>query len=225
MSIEVTIDGNSHPHTDFRVLRDRLIASGGNFAYHLASVHYAHLPLCAIANAGIARCPLDRVNQELRQRRSRFMQMGSEPLDRCVRFLKSEGMYVDILEAAHHRTAPYWSDLDLPTKLWFKLNCLYSHLDMPHFRLDEAFRITRHVIVERCWEGRTALGCLRTLYKASVTPDNVTPLDELRLTVGSLTEEVYALLDDEQKALCQGDALQDYECTCSCFQSNNHIIR
>lgn len=225
MSLEVYIDGNGHPHTEFRELRARLISNGDTFARHLHEVAYAQLPLCAIANAGTARCHQGLVSQEMKRRRRRFQHLDSDRLAACERYLKAEQMFVDVLGSTLLRDVHSWDSLELMPKLWFKLTCLYSHLELPHYRFQDAFELARQVIEARLWSGRTAYKCLRTLYKLTCASAEEMGQEDVRGLIGGMTEDVFNEMGDEQRAVCQTDLLHNYQCTGGCFQPEHKILR
>lgn len=219
--MKIEIENLGAPRHDFKSLRDDLIAAGQKFdEATLPSIPYEDLILCCTGSAGEAACLPRLVRAEKVSRRERFLGMQEEEFKECINFLRVERMDEDIHFALAHRAAPKWDDLASRQRLWFKLCCVYNHIDAPQQRLGEAILLLRKCGAEVdsglprevCEHYSNRLKQYHNDFPG-VLKDN-----QFREKVWDITETILEFLPDDERSICEKEMLQDYGCTSDCFR-------
>lgn len=219
MSLRIDIDPNgmSTP-VSFAEMRTRLLGLGHRFeARYLHRLSYAELPLAAMANAGAARCSPADVREAKELRRYRFETMDPALLRDCYPYLASKGMAADVWRGRRRRRARQWADLSLRARIWFKLNCLYTHFDAPHDRLHEAAVLVQAAGTARQLSSEVTTRMLHRIDQLLWMFPDAMDGDSFRATLGMMAEEMLTLLDESEREACQEAVLSDYSCTSDCY--------
>ena len=200
-------------------LRAGLVARGRRFTPRdLRNVGFVQLLLCAIAEAGAARCPLADVAAEKASRRSRFLSMDRSELRRAERYLRAQGMYLDVERRLAMLDAPEFTSLEDIQKAWLVLNCLHNHIDAPLDRMQAAISHLEHGRGTGAIASRLADIFIQGIGRATTELDSI-PDPTLRLffltTAGSLLE----YLSDAEQRTCVGERIRGYHCTSDCYQN------
>ncbi len=219
--MKIEIENLGAPRQDFQHLRDDLIVHGKKFdETTLPSIPYQELILCCTGPAGEAACLTRLVRLEKKRRRERFLGMELEEFSECLNFLRVEQMEEDIQFALAQRAAPKWDDLSTRQKLWFKLSCIYSHLDSPQQRLGEAILLLR-ICADEVDSGLPKEVCehfMNKLKQYHAEYPGVLKDFQFREKVWDVAETILEFLPDEELGICKKEMLQDYSCTSDCFR-------
>ena len=219
--MKIEIENLGAPRQDFQHLRDDLISRGKKFdESNLPSIPYKDLILCCTGPAGEAACLPRLIRAEKEHRRERFLGMEPTELAECLNFLRVEEMEEDVQTALASRAAPKWDDLSTRQKLWFKLSCIYSHVDSPQQRLGEAILLLR-VCANEVDSGLPKEVCEHygnRLKQYHADYPGILKDNQFREKVWDIAESVLEFLPDEELGICKKEALQDYSCTSDCFR-------
>lgn len=219
--MKIEIENLGAPRRDFNPLRDELIAAGKKFdESNLPTIPYEDLILCCTGSAGEAACLPKLVRAEKVRRRERFLGMEETVFEESLKFLRVERMEEDVQFALAQRAAPKWDDLATRQRLWFKLSCIYSHLDAPQQRLGEAILLLRvcgnevdsGLPKEICEHYSNKLKALHASYPATVKAF------QFREKVWDIAETILEFLPDNERSICEKEMLQDFSCTSDCFR-------
>lgn len=220
MSLDIDIDPHGMIRQPFAEVRARLLAFGQIFTERdLRLLPYNEISLAAMANAGKTACTLQQVIEEKRRRRYRFLHLSPDELDKAKRYIQVEGMYSDLCAQQQMRVAPRWSTLSARAKLWFKLNCLYTHSDAPEQRLRETYPLVLECEQRGYLKPENAQRIVGTLDSVSWLYPDAMDVEVFHTTLGRLTEEVLGYLDDTDMVNCQRELIADYSCTSNCYHA------
>lgn len=218
--MKIEIENLGAPRKDFQSLREELISQNRKFdEASLSSIPYEQLFLCCTGSAGDAACTIKQVRDEKIRRRERFLNMDEVEFAECTRFLCIEQMDEDVKFAIARRAAPHWEDLSSRQRLWFKLNCIYNHLDVPQQRLGEAV-----LLFKKCSEevdsGLPKDVCehySNRLKKFHAEYPSVMSDAYFREKVWDIAETILEFLPDAERSICKKEELQGFRCTSDCF--------
>lgn len=219
--MKIEVQNLGAPRKDFQHLRDDLVAQGRRFDEStLPGIPYQELILCCTGPAGEAACLPRLVRTEKESRRARFLNMQPDEFAECLNFLRVEQMDEDVNFALMQRAAPVWEELSTRQRLWFKLSCIYSHLDSPQQRLGEAILLLRKCAEEVdsglpkevCEHYSNRLKQFHAEFPGTMK-DN-----QFREKVWDIAETILEFLPDEELGICKKEMLQDYSCTSDCFR-------
>jgi hypothetical protein len=219
--MKIEVENLGAPRQDFQRLRDDLVAQGRKFdETHLPSIPYQELILCCTGPAGEAACLPRLVRAEKVRRRERFLGMEQAEFDECLNFLRVEEMEADINFALAQRAAPNWDDLSARQKLWFKLSCIYNHVDAPHQRLGEAILLLRKCMdeVDSGLPREVCEHYMNKLRQYHADFPAVMKENQFREKVWDIAETILEFLPDEEVGICKKELLQNYSCTSDCFR-------
>jgi hypothetical protein len=219
--MKIEIENLGTPRQNFYLLRDDLIAHGKRFdETSLPSIPYQELVLCCVGEAGEAACSSRLIREEKERRRERFLSMEPEEIQGCLNFLRVEQMEADILVALAVRAAPKWDDLSTRQKLWFKLCCIYNHIDAPQQRLEDAILLLRKCGVE-VYSGLPRDFCEHHIGRLQLYCANLSGMkdNQFRAKIWDIAENILEFLHDEELSICKKEALQRYSCTSDCFRA------
>ena len=213
------------PSMDFKEALPGLIASGKKFDRQaLQKITYSQLHLCCIGPAGLAACSPRLVFREKERRLSRYISAAPEELSASEHWMKTEGMYGDVMAEVTAKDAPAWDALKPRQKVVAKLFCLYNHIDDPEGRVVEAV-----VFLREAGDGINPMlcsECCSKLVNISRRYLGIQVEEKDRISASEFREGVYqvmeAVLDvlpkEEQLALVR-ERIRDYSCTSDCFRS------
>ena len=209
---------NRGPSRNFYDLREELIDEGKKFdEATLRVLPYDQLQLCCMGNAGDAACTPRQVAEEKAFRRERFLALEEDEFKDCERFLRTEGMYDDVMFEIAARNAPRWDDLNDRQKVWAKLNCIYNHVGNPESRIEDTI-----VGFQKC--GTTCLPedvCKHYIQKLksllTVYPGGITD-DFFRTQIEDIRDTIRDFLPDDEQMVCQRQQIRDFSCTSDCFK-------
>jgi hypothetical protein len=213
------IDSLGSPLRNFEELRDELVAINKKFdAEALTHIPYEKLAHCATAMAGSAMCPLALVREEKRARRERFLGMSDDDLRDSKILLQIEQMDADVVRDRARNRSPKWEDLHPRQQVWFKLNCIMSHLDNVTVRMAEAVDLLRLVQEKHdlpddfTIHQRQRLESLMQIYPMRLSD----PL--FRMKISEIAFEIKKFLPDDEQRVCDAEVLESYSCTSDCYR-------
>ncbi len=219
MSLQVTFDSTGSHLTGFIDLRDRLVDRGAVFdADVLRQVPYEQLALCATGEAGVARCSLDLVRQEKRDRRRRFVDAPFELHEGTKRYVQAEGMFNDIHFERQYNKAPAWDTLSLLQQTWLLLACLHNHIDHPGPRLHRVKGLLVRAGETGILTSSQASGLTHRIVHLSVDYPGEMGSEDFRQVIGSCAEEMLKLVPAVEREVCTSELVSGYSCTSDCFQ-------
>ena len=204
---------------DFYTIRDELIASKKKFTADIfQQVPYAQLPFCCIGNASASACTQKLVQQEQVRRRERFLNMQPEELAESADYLKMEGMYEDITHAIAYRNAPKWESLNDRQKAWTILLCISNHIDEPHQRLQDCFKLLQTCAVTSL-PSEVAMDFMRHLkHLQAAYPDRLSE-ETFRDKIDEIMDSLFDFLPDVERPVLEREEFQGYSCTSDCFRT------
>jgi hypothetical protein len=218
--MKIEIENLGIPQRDFHLVREALIAQNKKFdAITLPQIPYNQLILCCTGVAGSTACPPQLIRKEKQHRRERFLDLEEQEFQECINFLQIERMYEDVQFALAQRAAPAWNSLASRQKVWFKLNCLFNHIDAPQRRIGETILLLR-TCAEEPNSGLPREVCehyidkLQTLFSSCMEISQV----EFRQKIWDIAEIILDFLPDSERSICTREELQDYSCTSDCFR-------
>ncbi len=218
MSLEIEIDPHGMSRVPFVDLRTRLLGMEERFTDRsLRLLPYPEIILSAMPNAGKAACTLAEAKRAKQLRRERFLSLSPDELLKAKSYLQKEGMYADISAAIQMRSAPTWDDLSPVARLWCKLNCLYTHIDLPDLRLKEATLLLENVHRELSLPDAVLTRISDDLDQLLWLYPEVIDSDMFRVSLGTLAEEVLHHLTSSEQAQCE--LVAGYHCTGHCYQA------
>lgn len=202
-------------YTDFYKLLDILKERGNKFdTKTLKLLPYAQLDLAAIGNAGVCRCSPNLVIKEKNNRRKPYSLLKEE--DRA--YLLKAGMLNDMLEEQAATGLPSWGSLGAVAQLWFKLDCLHTHLDSPEYRLTEVIALLQRSISSELLPSQVALS-LKSEFQSLLLRKTKVPDALLRTSCEQCSNVVYGFIPPNEVIICDQGLLADYSCTASCFRA------
>lgn len=197
-----------------------LVAAGKVFdRVAMKDIPYCDLPLCAIGDAGAARCRMHLVREEQKSRLYPFLKMPLEELE-AIKTSLDDAMFADIMALRRAKVVrPSWHDLTDAQKLYFKLRCLRNHWDGPRARLRDALTIMANISKETKGADLRFHPIQQGIIRL-MADDEKGVLDgqNLRETLKGYRELLATMLTPEQKAVCESAELSDYNCTNDCFR-------
>lgn len=214
------LKGLEKPRWDFYHQRDELITTNQVFGpSNLSKISYAELPLCCIATAGAAMGLVAEVRAEKRERRVPFLELEDDELDAFKTALNLEGMWDDVMAFRQQRYVPHWDSLFNRQKIWFKLNCVYNHVDQPNQRIGEALLLLRRC-AEEVNSGLPKDVCahyshrLRNLYEFPTHMDAIA----FREKISDLADTLLEFLPEAERSICDREHVKGFRCTSDCFR-------
>ncbi len=216
--MKIEVESYRSPRRNFYDLREDLIDKNEKFDERtLRLLPYDQLHLCCMGNAGDAACTSRLVQQEKTFSRERFLSLEEEEFKKCENFLRSEGMYDDVIFAIAARNAPQWDDLNDRQRAWAKLNCLHNHIENSHPRIEDVILLLRKCAItslpdDVCKHYIGKLKGLLTVYPGGITDDYFrTQIDDIR-------DNIRDFLPDEEQKVCNREQIRDFSCTSDCFR-------
>jgi hypothetical protein len=218
--------------TNFYDLKEQLVRENRIFDREtMKLLEYPDLILCAIGDAGKARCDIKVVAEEAAARRSAYANYSLQRILELRRVLEHEGMYEDVLNDAISRSEILsWKKLTDLQKLYFKLLCLRNHQDYPGKRLDEALT---YLALAAKKDPRPELAKWQTTLE-TLSNDIRTEASawHLRAEQDSCLSHVHfrksiqgvrgllELMSPSEVMECEAETLRDYSCSHNCFAPN-----
>jgi len=203
--------------TNFYDLKERLVREGKTFDREvMKQLEYQDLILCAIGDAGKARCATTTVLEEAAERRSVYNTLSLQRVQELREVLELEGMYEEVLADAVNRSPDLLSYKKLTDtqRLYFKLRCLRNHQDYPHKRVEEALwlvdKIQKLNPSPEISKWQTTLEALEIDNAA-----NLGPVHFRKCLQG--VRDLFKLMSLQEVAECEAETLRDYSCTHNCF--------
>lgn len=214
------------PSMDFKEALPGLIASGKKFdCQALQKITYSQLHLCCIGPAGLAACSPRLVFKEKERRLSRYTSAPPEELAASERWMKTEGMYGDVMAEVAAKAAPSWDTLKPRQQIVAKLFCLYNHIDDPEGRVVDAVVLLRDVggsglnpmLCSECCSKLVNLS--RRYLGIQVEEKDRIGIPEFREGLYQVMEAVLDVLPKEEQLVLVREHIRDYSCTSDCFRS------
>lgn len=219
MSLEVTFDSNGLKRFEFVELRDKLIGKGSQFTPAiLRFVPYEQLALCATGEAEAARCSIDLVRQEKRERRRRFLHTPTHDLAAVKRYIQAEGMFSEVHYDRQLLKAVHWVSLSYLQRAWYRLTCLHNHIDDPMRRLYDARKLIFAAGDSGAIPFYTATGYLDAIDNLVERYPRELGTEDFRTMIGGYAEEVLQLMTPAEREVCLRELVSDYVCSSDCFQ-------
>lgn len=206
---------------NFQELSTELSAQGKVFdTSTLAAIPYEQLTRCCIGDAGAAACDISLVRAEKARRRERYLDMSTEDLSLCSNFLRIEQMNEDIKYAVACNGAPSWETLTTRQKVWFKLNCVFNHIENPQDRLFQICLLLRLCLVEHN-SGLPSDVCHHYIARLKNLSDNFPAIMSEKLfrdQIWDIAENILEFLPNAEHSICDKEELKDFSCTSDCFR-------
>jgi len=214
------------PSMDFKEALPGLIASGKKFDRQtLQKIPYCQLHLCCIGPAGLAACSPRLVFKEKERRLSRYISSAPEELAASERWMKTEGMYRDVMAEVAAKSAPSWDTLKPRQKVVAKLFCLYNHIDDPEERVVEAVVLLREAAGDGvdpmlCSECCSRLVNITRRYLGiQIEEKDKIGASEFWEGIYQTMESVLDVLPKEEQLVLVRERIRGYSCTSDCFRS------
>lgn len=213
------------PSMDFKEALPGLIASGKRFDRQLLQkIPYSQLHLCCIGPAGLAACSPRLVFKEKERRLSRYISSAPEELAASERWMKTEGMYGDVMAEVTAKSAPSWDTLKPRQKVVAKLFCIYNHIDDPEERVVEAVVLLREMgadlnpmLCSKCCS--KLVNITRCYLGIEVEEKDRISASEFREGLYQVMEMVLDVLPKEEQLVLVREHISGYQCTSDCFRS------
>jgi hypothetical protein len=211
--------------TNFYDLKEQLVREQKIFdRATMKQLAYPDLILCAIGDAGKARCGMEEVLAETAERRAPFVNMPIDKILLLKNHLTEEGMYEDVMNDAIGRSEiASYKRLTTLQRLYFKLRCLRNHQDYPARRLQDALVLAQSLLNENfeqplIQKWLMTLEALNIDVAASKYKNNIGYTHFRKSLQG--VRELLTLMTPAEMAICETETLRDYSCSHNCFTPN-----
>ena len=221
LKIEIEIDPEL---VQFQDAQKELASQGKHFyGKVLRKIPYSQLHLCCIGSAGLTACSPFLVSREKERRIGRFVSLGPEELVQAEGWLKTEGMFSDVMAEVTSKSSPCWQDLKPRHKVVAKLFCIYNHMDFPEGRILETMEYLKQAAFDGlppmlCSEISSKLLLLVRRYRGiGISEKEHIGDPEFREGVWKVMETVMDILPKEEREILLKEQIKDYSCTQGCF--------
>jgi hypothetical protein len=197
---------------NFYEVRDSLLEQGKKFdEKSLALVQYDQLVNCALGIADSTVCSLQKVREEKRRRRARFLSLDAKSLENCLDYLHIHQMEEDIRYHLAMRDAPRWEDLSYRVRSWAKLTCLINHVDFPLPRLTEV----QELIGLTTLPETVSNNYIQRIKIMASSPEN---LVAFRFQLNKLADDLTLSFAESDSKMIEKHLISDFSCTSDCFR-------
>jgi hypothetical protein len=183
----------------------------------LKRLHYCDLILAASGNAGPARCSIELVTEEKRDRRNIFTSLTPVELDECVEYLDKEGMVEDVHKDRIRflSSAPEWNSLSSVSKLYFKLNCVENHPNQPTGRFSDVVDLLASCLEESALPQQPAFN-IKMEFQHFLLSTNLSD-DFIKDVCTRHSNFIYGFIPGDECEVVDKLELKDYICSAGCF--------
>ena len=208
------------PYEDFYSLLAKLKEKNQKFdSRTLKKLTYNQLDLAAIGNAGTSKCSPTLVSKEKSLRRQEYLLKDSIDSDRD--YLESIGMLEEVMEE-RNKIGPMWEDLSTILKLWFKLNCLETHLDSPNIRITEVLKLLKECESEGSLPHQLVATYV-TEFQSILLLSHKLNEDTIRNVCNQCSYAIKEFLNLEDSNISNNKIISNYSCSSYCFRSINEL--